>query len=118
LFAGAAVVDHHVRELHERLSEKDGKGVGLHYLELDPEHDIRDGERDIRTEADGSIDHAVCTLHVDVVARVEGNHLERVPHVFGDRADLRATVKDAFFFLRVVDPHREGLHVGSIVCNN
>jgi hypothetical protein len=117
-FAGVAVVDHHVRELHEQLSEKDEKGIGLHNLKLNPERDVQDGERDICTEADGSIDHTVRTLHVDVVARVEGNHPEHVPHVFGDRADLCATVKDAFFFLRVVDSHWKGLHVCSVICDD
>jgi hypothetical protein len=112
------VVDHHVHELHERLSQKDGESVGLYNLELDPECNVQDCERDICAEADGSIDHTVGTLHVNVVARVEGNHLERIPHVFGDRTYLHATVKDAFFFLRVVDPHRERLHVSSVICDD
>ena len=48
---------------------------------------------------------------MDVVARIEGHHLELVPNIFSDGAYLRARVQDAFFFPCVVDPHWKRLHV-------
>ena len=84
-------------------------------MELDVEGDVGDSERDIGAEADGAVYDTVRALHVDVVTRVEGNHLEAVPNVFGDGADLRARVQNALFFAGVVYPHRESLHVGAVV---
>jgi hypothetical protein len=114
----AAMIHNQVRELHERLSEENVESIGLNYLELNPKRNIRDRKRNVRAQSYSAIDDPIRALHMNMIARIEGDHVEGVPDVLGDGADLRTRVEDTLDFLRVVDPHRKRLHVCAIIRDN